>query len=64
MMEILKERGIDTAGKKAQCGKIFNCAPPAIDCCCRHILYNQPDFTSIESLLEIIQSLLEITCKH
>ncbi|KAJ7290992.1 hypothetical protein C8J57DRAFT_1586298 [Mycena rebaudengoi] len=30
----------------------FKCAPPALDCCCRRILYNQPDFEAVCSLLE------------
>ncbi|EDR12555.1 uncharacterized protein LACBIDRAFT_312113 [Laccaria bicolor S238N-H82] len=30
----------------------FKCTPPAIDCCCHHILYNQPDFTHVETTLE------------
>ncbi|KAJ7435717.1 hypothetical protein B0H11DRAFT_1674264, partial [Mycena galericulata] len=52
MLVLLEERGIDTAGKLAQC-KGFKCAPPALDCCCRRLLYNQPDFENVKSILEI-----------
>ena len=38
--------------KKAQCGKNFLCKPGATDCCCRRMLYNEPDFVAVESLLE------------
>ncbi|KAF7329468.1 hypothetical protein MKEN_00209100 [Mycena kentingensis (nom. inval.)] len=51
MDEILHERGINFAGKLAQC-KGFKCAPPALDCCCRRILYNQPDFEQVKSTLK------------
>jgi transposase len=37
---------------KAQCGKNFSCKPGATDCCCRQILYNQPDFMNVPSILE------------
>ncbi|KAF9256173.1 hypothetical protein L218DRAFT_882390 [Marasmius fiardii PR-910] len=37
---------------KTQCGTNFNCAPDATDCCCRRILFNEPEFSSIKSLLE------------
>jgi hypothetical protein len=52
MLNILNERGIATAGKRAQC-KGFKCTPPALDCCLRRTLYNQPDFEHVESLLEV-----------
>ncbi|KAJ7673011.1 hypothetical protein DFH06DRAFT_979134 [Mycena polygramma] len=51
MVQILTERGIDTDGKLAQC-RGFKCDPPALDCCCRRIIYNQPDFEQVESILE------------
>ncbi|KAF7371574.1 hypothetical protein MVEN_00012800 [Mycena venus] len=53
METILQERGVDTTNKKAQCGKNFNCPTPALDYCLRRILYNQPDFENVKSLLEI-----------
>jgi hypothetical protein len=58
MAIILEERGIEgisgPKGKKAQCGKNFSCKPGANDCCCRRILYNQPDFINVESILETV----------
>src|SRR5260221_13636546 len=36
----------------AQC-KDFKCISGASNCCCCWILYNQPDFQGVESLLEI-----------
>lgn len=35
----------------AEC-KSFKCAPLAIDCCCLRILFNQPDFTHVKTILE------------
>lgn len=35
----------------AQC-KNFKCQPGATDCCCRRILYTEPDFKQAKSLLE------------
>ena len=56
MAIILEERGFTGVtgrkSKNAQCGKNFSCKPGATDCCCRRILYNQPDFVGVESLLE------------
>lgn len=53
MMVILEERNLIPQGSKlkAEC-KNFKCQPGATDCCCRRILYNQPDFVNVESLLE------------
>lgn len=43
MAVILEERGlIDELKLHAQC-KNFKC-PPGQSCCCRWVLYNQPDF--------------------
>ncbi|PBK94771.1 hypothetical protein ARMGADRAFT_1045619 [Armillaria gallica] len=55
MVTILEERGISTTGKKAQCRKNFksDCPKGAVDCHCRRILFNQPDFISVESVLEM-----------
>ncbi|EJD42266.1 hypothetical protein AURDEDRAFT_138271 [Auricularia subglabra TFB-10046 SS5] len=41
-------------GKKAQCGKDLKCEDTSVtaNCCTRRILYNQPDFTNVPSLLE------------
>ncbi|KAJ8473629.1 hypothetical protein ONZ45_g16225 [Pleurotus djamor] len=51
---ILEERGFDVQGLRAQCQK-FSCKAnrePPFDCCCRRLLFNQPDFTNVESILE------------
>ncbi|KZV81302.1 hypothetical protein EXIGLDRAFT_686149 [Exidia glandulosa HHB12029] len=59
MAVILEERGFAFAHDlRAQCGKNFKClnllagtqGVPA--CCCRRLLYNQPDFAGVRSLLE------------
>jgi hypothetical protein len=56
MSTILEERGFGNMSKVlAQC-KSFKCAPaiPGVPqrCCCRRILYNEPDFVNVESRLE------------
>ena len=52
MAVILEERGCGDMSKlRAEC-KGFKCKPGATTCCCRRILYNQPDFAEGESLLE------------
>ena len=54
MAVILTERGfIREAGLKAQC-KDFKCPEDRVDCCCRRFLFNQPDFTAVESTLETL----------
>ncbi|KAF8800309.1 hypothetical protein BYT27DRAFT_7117577 [Phlegmacium glaucopus] len=56
MVTILEERGFQNVSKiRAEC-KGFKCLPGATSCCCRRILYNQPDFANIPSVLEL-------TCK-
>lgn len=53
MSVLLQERGVANAPQlKAQCRKSFNCTPDATNCCCRRILYTQPDFVNIPSILE------------
>ena len=53
MAVILKERGFGDMSKvRAEC-KNFKCIPGATNCCCRRILFNQPDFANVPSLLEI-----------
>jgi len=49
MAQILTERGFDVARLKAQCKQ---CEPSVTTCCCRRILFNQPDFTNVETILE------------
>jgi len=51
----LQERGIDANKLKAQC-KGFKCKEGETDCCCRHILFNQPDFAHVPTLLETLCS--------
>lgn len=54
MSVILAERNLIAKSKlRAQC-KNFKCADTSLNakCCCRRVLYNQPDFIQIESLLE------------
>jgi hypothetical protein len=52
MAVILEERGYAGAQKlRAQCPK-FRCEKGVALCCCRRILYNEPDFVAVESLLE------------
>ncbi|KAG1843766.1 hypothetical protein F4604DRAFT_1512276, partial [Suillus subluteus] len=54
MAVILHERGLIQESKlRAQC-KDFKCAKGATNCCCRRVLYNQPDFVAVESNLERI----------
>ncbi|KAI0669136.1 hypothetical protein C8Q78DRAFT_1041816 [Trametes maxima] len=52
MTQILEERGFtDTAHLKAEC-EGFKCPPGASRCCTRRILFEQPDFRDVESLVE------------
>ncbi len=52
MAEILVERGFTHAHRlNAQC-KNFKCKRDATDCCCRRLLYTQPDFVNVTSILE------------
>ncbi|PPQ85514.1 hypothetical protein CVT25_006561, partial [Psilocybe cyanescens] len=53
MAHILEERGFVGMSKvRAEC-KSFKCAPKAENCCCRCILFNQPDFLNVKSALEM-----------
>ncbi|OBZ79571.1 hypothetical protein A0H81_00263 [Grifola frondosa] len=53
MALILQERGFVNAPQlRAECPK-FQCPKDAVDpCCCRQLLYNQPDFETVETNLE------------
>ena len=52
MAQILHERGFEAESKlRAQCDG-FRCPPGETNCCCRRLLYNQPDFMQVESVLE------------
>ena len=56
MAVILQERGFGDMSKVwAEC-KDFKCAPGSTACCCHRILYNQPDFVAVESLLATCKS--------
>ena len=53
MEAIIRERGLwpDTGGLLTQCPN-FKCPPGRTDCCCRRILFLQPDFIAQKSQLE------------
>lgn len=52
MEEIIKERGLwPEKGLNAQC-EGFKCEPGRKDCCCRRLLFTQPDFVNQKSHLE------------
>ncbi|PSR82186.1 hypothetical protein PHLCEN_2v6109 [Hermanssonia centrifuga] len=54
MVTILEERGYtDVAHLRAECPK-FNCDSSVERCCCRRLLYNQPDFSNQKSRLELL----------
>jgi hypothetical protein len=56
MEEIIRERGLwPSEGLLAQCQT--GCAPDRSDCCCRRLLFMQPDFIAQKSMLqELIES--------
>ncbi|KZP16011.1 hypothetical protein FIBSPDRAFT_749359 [Athelia psychrophila] len=52
MEEIIRERGLwPENGLRAQC-EGFKCVSGATDCCCRRLLFCQPDFQAQKSQLE------------
>jgi hypothetical protein len=54
MQVLLEERGYADAGKlRYECNG-FKCPPGATNCCCRRLLYTQPDFVHVPSLLETV----------
>jgi len=54
MVTILEEQGFQNVSKlHAEC-KGFKCLPGATSCCCHCILYNQPNFADVPSILELI----------
>jgi hypothetical protein len=57
MEQIIKERGLWPAeGLNVQCAN-FHCPPGRTDCCCRRLLFSQPDFVDQKSQLqELIES--------
>jgi hypothetical protein len=54
---IIQERGLWPAGGlKAQCAN-FHCPPEHTDCCCRRLLFSQPDFINQKSQVqELVES--------
>ncbi|KAF8231394.1 hypothetical protein L208DRAFT_1025867, partial [Tricholoma matsutake] len=49
---ILEEHGFKDASKlQVEC-KNFKCVPPAIDCCCHRVLFNEPNFAHVDTILE------------
>jgi hypothetical protein len=58
---IIQEHGLwPLEGLLAQCPKKRGCPPDRLDCCCRWLLFMQPDFISQKSQL---QELIEL-CGH
>jgi hypothetical protein len=56
MEQILKERNLCRDGLLTQCPG-FKCQKGVTDCCCRWILFHQPDFANQKSALqELIES--------
>ena len=52
MEQVIQERGLWPAeGLIAQCHN-FHCPPGRTDCCCRRLLFSQPDFVRHKSQLE------------
>ena len=53
MKVILEERGFgdQIRGLKRECPQ-FRCPPGRVDCCIRRLLYSQPDFLGVTSVLE------------
>lgn len=51
MEQIIKERGLWRDRLLAQCPG-FKCEPGRTDCCCRRLLFCQPDFVNQKSALE------------
>ncbi|TRM57266.1 hypothetical protein BD626DRAFT_616663, partial [Schizophyllum amplum] len=50
MEVIIRERGLwPEGGLKAECAPGFKCAPGRTDCCCRRLLFTQPDFATNKS---------------
>ncbi|KAJ7059975.1 hypothetical protein C8F01DRAFT_1084402 [Mycena amicta] len=56
MEQILRERGLFRDGLNAQCPG-FKCKPDTSDCCCRRLMFSQPDFVAQKSALqELVES--------
>jgi hypothetical protein len=62
MEVIICERGLwPQAGLNAQC-EGFKCEPGKTDCCCRRLLFTQPDFVNQKSHLEELITLRSHIC--
>jgi hypothetical protein len=57
MKRIIEERGfIEEGNLPAQC-RAFKCVDPKAACCCRRVLFNQPDFASQKpAIIELVES--------
>ncbi|KIK76705.1 hypothetical protein PAXRUDRAFT_169069 [Paxillus rubicundulus Ve08.2h10] len=53
MAKILEERGYTIGNLRTECVG-FKCPPNVPRCCCRRLLYNEPDFAQVPSLLESV----------
>jgi len=52
MEVIIRERGLwPEAGLRSQCPN-FHCPPGRTDCCCRRLIFSQPDFAGQKSQLQ------------
>jgi hypothetical protein len=51
MDKILAKRGINTSALKAECPGL-KCVEGGTSCCTRRVLWSQPDFTNVRSVLE------------
>jgi len=51
MAIILEDHGYSASTLWVEC-KGFKCPQNATSCCCWRMLYNEPDFSEVESLLE------------
>jgi len=52
MAQILVERGYTNAPRLPAGCKGFKCPSDKTECCCRRLMFNQPDFTNVESIVE------------
>ena len=60
MQAVLEEWGLfwykeNGKGLNGEC-KDFKCPKGVMECCCRHILFNQPDFVGVKSHLEEVMA--------
>ncbi|KAG2342774.1 hypothetical protein BDR05DRAFT_885766 [Suillus weaverae] len=54
MAKILEECGYgNMVNVRAECRPNFACKPGVKNCCCRRMVYNEPDFVNVKSTLEL-----------